>query len=87
MPIQNMKRTEIKTATRSVLRPLWAGLPLLLALACPARAQFYAVTDLGTLGGTNGMAYGINNHEQIVGAAQTGVGNYHGYNGGLKLFH
>ena len=74
-----MKRTEIKTATRSVLRPLWVGLPLLLALACAARAQFYAVTDLGTLGGTNGMAYGINNHEQIVGTAQTGMGNGHAF--------
>jgi probable HAF family extracellular repeat protein len=50
-----------------------------LALTCPARAQFYAVTDLGTLGGTNGMAYSINNQEQIVGGAQTPMGNYHGF--------
>jgi probable HAF family extracellular repeat protein len=72
-------KTEIKTATRSARRHLWSTLPFLLALACTARAQFYAVTDLGTLGGTNGMAYGINNHEQIVGAAQTGMGTYHAF--------
>lgn len=50
-----------------------------LILSWPARAQFYAVTDLGTLGGTNGMAYGINNHEQIVGTAQTEMGNFHAF--------
>ena len=74
-----MKTIETKTVGRSPIRGLRYGLALLLALAGSARAQFYAVTDLGTLGGTNGMAYGINNHEQIVGAAQTGTGNYHGF--------
>jgi probable HAF family extracellular repeat protein len=58
--------------------PVWAGLAILV-LANASRAQFYAVTDLGTLGGTNGMAYGINNHEQIVGAAQTAMGTYHAF--------
>jgi probable HAF family extracellular repeat protein len=48
-------------------------------IASAAHAQFYAVTDLGALGGTNGMAYGINNHEQIVGSAQTGMGQYHAF--------
>jgi len=51
----------------------------LLALTGSVRAQWYAVTDLGTLGGTNCLAYGINNHEQIVGASQTARGNYHGF--------
>jgi probable HAF family extracellular repeat protein len=73
-----MNRIELHTITRFTAWPLWSGLAL-LALTGAARAQFYAVTDLGTLGGTNGMAYGINNHEQIVGAAQTAVGNYHGF--------
>lgn len=58
--------------------PFWSTL-ILLAFAAPLRAQFYAVTELGTLGGANGMAYGINNHEQIVGAAQTSMGNYHAF--------
>lgn len=52
---------------------------VLFGLCWPARGQFYAVTDLGTLGGANGMAYGINNHEQIVGAMQTGLGGYHAF--------
>lgn len=72
-----MQRIEIKTANHSGWA-LWSSL-LLLALCCTARGQFYAVTDLGTFGGTNGMAYSINNHEQIVGAAQTGMGQYHAF--------
>ena len=50
-----------------------------LSLACAVRAQSFAVTDLGTLGGTNGMAYGINDHEQIVGTMQVGMGSYHAF--------
>jgi len=73
-----MKRMEHRTISRFTAWALWSGLAL-LALTGAARAQFYAVTDLGALGGTNGMAYGINNHEQIVGTAQTGMGNYHGF--------
>jgi probable HAF family extracellular repeat protein len=72
-------KTEIKIATRSAGWRVWTSLPFLLALAWTARAQFYAVTDVGALGGTNGMAYSINNHEQIVGAAQTSMGNYHAF--------
>jgi probable HAF family extracellular repeat protein len=56
----------------------WSGLAL-LAFTSAASAQFYAVTDLGTFGGTNGMAYSINNHEQIVGGAQTPTGNYQAF--------
>jgi probable HAF family extracellular repeat protein len=73
-----MKTTEIKIVKPSAAWPLWSSLALLV-LTCGARAQFYAITDLGSLGGTNGMAYGINDHEQIVGAAQTGMGNYHAF--------
>jgi probable HAF family extracellular repeat protein len=71
-------KTETHVSRHSVSWPWWAGLAIVM-LANASRAQFYAVTDLGTLGGTNGMAYGINNHEQIVGAAQTGAGAYHAF--------
>src|SRR5512144_23177 len=69
---------EIKSAARSIMLAFLSGL-FVLSLACAARAQSYAVTDLGTLGGTNGMAYGINQHEQIVGTAQTAMGTYHAF--------
>lgn len=74
----HMKNIETKIALSSAAWPLWPSLAL-LALASAAHAQFYAVTDLGTLGGTNGMAYSINNHEQIVGTAQTAMGNNHAF--------
>ena len=73
-----MNRIEFRNIPRLTAWPLWSGLAL-LALTGAARAQFYAVTDLGTLGGTNCIAYGINNHEQIVGTAQTAMGNYHAF--------
>jgi probable HAF family extracellular repeat protein len=50
-----------------------------VAASCGLQAQHYAVTDLGTLGGTNCLAYGIDNREQIVGAAQTRTGSYHAF--------
>ncbi len=50
-----------------------------LLLSGAAQAQFYSVTDLGALGGSRGMAYGINDHEQIVGAAQTSLGYDHAF--------
>lgn len=71
-------RTGFRTATPSRAWPLLCSL-VLLSLTGAARAQFYALTDLGSLGGTNGMAYGINNHEQIVGSMQTAMGNYHAF--------
>ena len=52
---------------------------VLVGFCWSAGAQFYAVTDLGTLGGTDATAYSINNHEQIVGSAQTPMGNYHAF--------
>lgn len=63
---------------RSASISLWSSVAL-LALSCIARGQFYAVTELGTLGGTNSMATALNNHEQVVGAAQTALGNYHAF--------
>src|SRR5690348_17331671 len=73
-----MNQIETKTAARSIIVPLLCTL-FVFSLACAARAQLYAVTDLGTLGGTNGMAYGINDHEQIVGTMQVGMGSYHAF--------
>lgn len=73
-----MNRTKLHAILRLTAWPLWSGLAL-LALTGAARAQFYAVTDLGTLGGTNCIPYGINNREQIVGTAQTGMGSYHAF--------
>jgi probable HAF family extracellular repeat protein len=82
-----MKEIEHKTITSPTLGRLLLTLAAGSSFVCAANAQFYAVTDLGALGGTNGMAYGINNHEQIVGAAQTAMGNYHAFmfDGGRML--
>ncbi len=66
------------TEVRNPSWPCWSAV-LLLALTGPLRAQFYAVTDPGTLGGTNCLAYGINNHEQIVGMSETPLGASHAY--------
>jgi probable HAF family extracellular repeat protein len=76
--MQMMTPIEVETTSRRVAWRLWSGAALLI-LAGAAHAQYYAVTDLGAVGGTNSMAYGINNHEQIVGAARTGMGTYHAF--------
>ena len=49
---------------------LWIGAPVLCA-------QSYIVKDLGTLGGADSFAYGINNSGQVVGAARTMSGVLH----------
>lgn len=53
------------------------------ALACSASAllaqSHYAVVDLGTLGGTNSHAFGLNNHGVIVGDAMLPDGRTHGF--------
>ncbi len=72
------KRIEAQTAPPHAAWPLWLGAALLI-LGGAAHAQFYASTDLGTLGGTNSMAFGMNNYEQIVGTAQTTMSNYHAF--------
>ncbi len=53
------------------------------ALASSASVLFaqshYAVVDLGTLGGTNSHAFGLNNHGVIVGDAMLADGRTHGF--------
>jgi len=71
-----MQQIESQIQTNFAIWCVRLGLAACLTFARATTAQPYAVTDLGTLGGTNGMAYGINDQEQIVGTAQTGFGNY-----------
>jgi probable HAF family extracellular repeat protein len=57
---------------------------LMIATVLPVAAgeqsgRAYAVTDLGTLGGSEGDARGINNHGQIVGLSRTQDGRNLGY--------
>jgi probable HAF family extracellular repeat protein len=71
--------TETKPAAGSARSTLWLSLATLITLTSVAHAQFYAVTGMGTLGGTNAIAYCMNDHEQIVGTAQTMQGTYHAF--------
>jgi probable HAF family extracellular repeat protein len=55
-------------------------LSLLLLASGPAQAITYAVTDLGTLGGTRSSANGINNSGQVVGTSYVeGTNYYHAF--------
>ncbi len=48
-----------------------------LPMAAQAAPGFkYHITDLGTLGGSDSSAYGLNNQGQIVGQSQTATGHY-----------
>jgi probable HAF family extracellular repeat protein len=59
---------------------LTIGWILLLSFSTKTQGQNYTVTDLGTLGGNESYAYGINNSGQIAGYAQTiGNTNYHAF--------
>jgi len=57
------------------LRALLGGLLLLSMPTASFALVQYVVTDLGTLGGTNSCARGINNSGQVVGNANTSDGN------------
>lgn len=45
----------------------------------PAQAQTYSLTDLGTLGGNNSSATGVNDFGQVTGEASTGLGLIHAF--------
>jgi probable HAF family extracellular repeat protein len=67
----------MKTNLTRILRPIAvSGLFATLALAQTPR---YAVTDLGTMGGTFGSAYGINYEGRVAGAANLPNGNTHAF--------
>ena len=44
-----------------------------------AGSAVYAVTELGTLGGSESIAYGLNDTSQVVGASQTSTGAFHAF--------
>lgn len=73
---------------KSILLVSIPTVSLLVALAAPAglAAQkqnpipvHYAVTDLGTLGGTTSISFSVNNSRGVVGAAQLAGGNQHAF--------
>jgi hypothetical protein len=53
--------------------PSWVmvALATVIVPAAPAAAAPYTILDLGTLGGTNSYAYGVNSSGQVVGEAYT----------------
>lgn len=60
---------------------LWAALAAAgLSAACAfGHDPGYIAIDLGTLGGAKSMALGINKNNEVVGAAQTADGLWHGF--------
>ncbi|HLK57528.1 MAG TPA: hypothetical protein VKU00_13255 [Chthonomonadaceae bacterium] len=65
---------------RTCRTPLLAAFALLgAALARPALAQGFTVTDLGTLGGTTSHAFAISQQSHIVGSATTSGGATHAF--------
>jgi probable HAF family extracellular repeat protein len=51
----------------------------LFTTATATTPSYYAVTNLGTLGGSNSYAFGINDTGQVVGEAETSSGNSHAF--------
>lgn len=62
--------------TKAALLP---AVLLLLAVGSAFGAVQYAITDLGTLGGTRSYAYDINNSGQVVGGSYLSGGGYHAF--------
>src|SRR3954471_9780118 len=58
---------------------------VVIALLClaassrPANGDFYTVTDLGTIGGNESAALGINAANQVCGNAEASDGNNHAF--------
>ena len=59
--------------TKNVLRLAACGLASWV-MAAPALSAGWALTDLGTLGGANSVANGLNNAGQVVGYAEAADG-------------
>src|SRR5438094_119163 len=60
--------------------PTLVGIGLLATLATAARADYYNVTDLGTLpGGSFSQAQGVNDGGQVVGFSGTAIGTWHAF--------
>ena len=58
--------------------PLGAAIALLGTLvSAPAAAQVYSVVDIGTLGGENSHATGINESGQVIGVSNEPSGSDH----------
>ena len=59
--------------------------PALLALFSPSISRAGGMTDIGTLGGTDSVAYGVNPNGRIVGSSYTPTGETHAflYDGGV----
>ena len=51
----------------------------LVALTTVSIAQSYSVTDLGTLGGSQTQAFGMNDNGDVVGMSSTGTGARHAF--------
>src|SRR5687768_14558869 len=66
-------------AARPSARPRAAAVPTLEPLEGRRLLSGYNVIDLGTLGGATSEAYGLNSGNQVVGAARTAGGTYHGF--------
>jgi probable HAF family extracellular repeat protein len=60
-----MEKRQPLSAVGLVLEMILLGIP-----AGPVQAFEYAITDLGTLGGTGSRAFGINNSGQVVGTSE-----------------
>jgi probable HAF family extracellular repeat protein len=63
---------------KTLFSTVMAGAWLTLSLVSQAEVR-YAVTDLGTLGGSTSFAYEINNSGQVVGSADTASGYTHAF--------
>lgn len=65
------------TRTHTMLAALCASVAV--TVAAQDAAPRYTIADLGTLGGDRSSATGINDHGQVVGAAQTAEGHHRAF--------